>query len=403
MRINVSMKKALLLFALCLAIFPASVYGLGSCRTILVRHLKQSESSDAKTVTFEGLDSNGDVVLKTGCRLLNTPSWNSHYRPDAHPYSPQGDPRWPIALFGRKLAAQMGFRIHRSLTRRSYTLRAPGAEKFGRLVRLMNQNLIREHLEPITVLPVAADYVTNAQLLQLAISRDGPILMKVPYDDHNPSLTPHEEAYHLGVVVYPKRLVKRAVEVTKITHDFAELLSQRDPELGSTVGKQIETNRALWLDAGQGNVAMLLGKTRLAYNMQSYQKVFDEDPADERRLGSFLDLFAWFQMQPVDVLLMQLHYLTGVEVDDLLITKTAAAHFRPHLPAEESSKRFLLSAAQRATLNETISDFLEAYTNSPNFKLYDTSKTPTEHAREFIKGLDERLAELSNALGPARR
>lgn len=341
----------------------------------------------------------------------NAMAWFSTYNPSPTDLIKQGDPRWPIAVMGVKLAWLAGFRFKKG---KEYSyLQAPTQAHFEAFILRLNRWLIAHKKEPIRTRVVKVDGIlTTNKLLNIAISAENEFILQVPYDDQSPVLTPHEVSYHLGIFL-PTKVLKRAVAITRHVQNFAQFLQARKSKVRATrnIIRQLRAEQAYAIDAGHANPTAALGNARM-HCMQFcktstyrtiYKKAEYDDFADEKadpmsELISAIDTMAAPMFKPVEALILTLKSITDMpELHDFLSDRSKGPFLENRLDDRKLRERKVrLTDEDKKALYEVLAEYMQAYGNADLLQEYELA-TPEAWVVELLRKLDNRIALLEEA------
>lgn len=217
-----------------------------------------------QTIFYSGrLDPDGRMSFQAPGGLKK---WDSIFQAVANSDTIHGDLRNPVFIFGPELSRFFGweFRILDAKLGLNgpMTMHAPGSRLYEKRILQVNELLIAEGKEPIAIIPRQAGFLSAPEMLKFSITTPKEeIEMSFPNEDRNPTLTPHEAAYHLNLI-FPRELLRRARNITTLVSDFAlRLRKTGDLQLG-LYANGIVNARALEIDVASGKTTTLLAAYR---------------------------------------------------------------------------------------------------------------------------------------------
>ncbi len=361
------------------------------------KDLMPSENySPEPTVDFQSLMSDGSVLLKK-----TKENWKSNYD-YLNQATLQGDPRFPIFIFGVKLAYKMGFQIGKDSDGFVY-MTVPGALKLEKWIRKMNSLLQKRNYESISYMPIKTDFVTSAQALELATKNDKDIKLFFPFADNNKKLTVHEITFHLGAILFPKNFIERGHDVSVRTLQFIDYLKLKKQELGPVVEKIIEQmiiDRGYENDAGTANLVWNLALIRELNPLLSYSKIAPsllpmKDTFTVRNLTEAVDFYARPSFSPLSAVITSLHLMTGVDTTKLgafSYNKNIKFNFNSH-PRSNINRSVILSKVELDKLRKILIDFVNLHKDEETQRNYQLF-TPEELLQSIVQGFDTRIDQL---------
>ncbi len=317
--------------------------------------------------------------------------WLSRHNALEESLTAEGDLRLPMFLMGSELAAHMGFAIHEFEDRIEIAI--PDAKSLGIVVSQINQSLKSRGLEPITYLPVYTGYITIQEGFDLALAAKGDYQVFFPYADDFPALVPHEASFHLGAMMLPSKVTKRARLITEETQSFLKLINLHRKEIGSEKTQelidQIMHERVFEHDAGFASLVTSPAHARRDNDMKTYREIFSK----------ISDKF-WFYMkrdieylnrpglQPYEAVLARLQIMTGVDLSEFIGNDTRGFIAFERLD-QGIGKKVELTAKQKQSLK----DVVVRYMSTPHLTAEIT--TSKALAEDYIQYLDKRISDIN--------
>ncbi len=369
----------------------------------LQRNLRRNNVREANpTVRFVELQqSDGRVLLKKN----KNAEWDSSYD-HLGASTQQSDPRNPIFLFGKRLAFKMGFRIKIAEDGTIYML-VPGAKRLEKWIRQMNIILKRKGYEPISYMPEQAGFVSPKEFFELYVKADPErdILLYFPYADNNPKLTPHEIAFHLGAILYPRKFMKRGHDINMLTKEFVEFLKSRRSELGSAtdlVVEKILLTRGFDNDAGMANLTSSFAALRGANNFVPFSAILpallettrDKSQPKDSSLSA-IEFYSRPYVSPLAAVMLNICLTTGVRIsrDEILPTVKTGSTFNGN---SAIYKKINLTQEDFTKLQKIAEDFVDLHKAEAPQANHEIS-TPEIWLQEITLGFDQRVKELLEA------
>lgn len=330
---------------------------------------KITRSSDRPTAIYGGHNAAGQVILRKdpNSTYPSLSPWESTYSSPKYPSSPQGDPRWFFYVAGVELALNFGFNI--KLSEQGIELLAPGAKLLGKTVGGVNKILIRDGHDPIVFLPVYAKYLNGKEALVLSVSAEAPYVAFFPYWDDNPELTPHEIAWHLIAMLFPKKFHDKSRAIDLEILKVAKLIENSGLPNAHVVSQLLQDSRAHELDAGNAEAAANLAALRVNSKMQSYRDtatLLEDKPTTTRLVIDAIAKLTWPYHSPHEVAILKLRSLIGLDVSDLpsgLLSVRDKKQYSDWMDSRMRSPEFIrLSSEQRespAALFEYLMNYMD--------------------------------------------
>ncbi|MDZ4678369.1 MAG: hypothetical protein SGI74_12770 [Oligoflexia bacterium] len=368
-------------------------------REILLKSDKNPDNGLTKisTVAYSRTTPEGDIVLNKLKSPLNN-TWDSLYS-YYNRFSLQGDPRNIFYLLGPELALKFGFKIniHRDGTTE---LIAPNAEKFGKLIYGINVILKKNGFEPITYLPIKAEYIAPTDGVRFSLQSKGDFEIYFPFADSDPRITVHEVSYHLGSILLPQSITHRAHEITRYTQNFTDYLKTRAHELGelkSEIIDQLLLERSIEIDVGTGNTSHGLALLRQQSGLKDYKFLLGRSVHHYAHDG--LNYLIRPNVHPVDAVLLRLYNMTNPlrsEVQKLLLVNDFNFEYKENSEALMGRKIYL-TPKQNNILLKIYKDFINSHEPSEFTKQFSIT-TEEKIMSDLIKSMDERLRQIDKAL-----
>ncbi len=358
---------------------------------------ENTERGFAKSVKMVRNTKDGFIEI----RLIGD-QWGSSYNYSSEGFNNQGDPRFPIYLFGEELSKRMGIKAIKNLDG-SKSLFFPNAKKIKLFLKVVNAKLIEKGLDPITYLPTKFGYANTKEMIVLSQRKNSNFKLHFPFEDNDENLTPHEIAYHLGQIVFPKDVMVRASAVTERTLQFISLLESKKSIFGNLVDRISEKllkERALELDFGTGNtmvyVAYIIKQSKTKklkdQTKEDFSPIFHDSLqylsrpnylpsfAVAERLNHILDLPGLRQKYE-----SELSHDNSFGIFETYSENGYGSILRPRLKPLE--KKFI---------TQLIIEFIELYSKKDEEAGFRTQKP--EHAlTELVLGLSKRVDEITEA------
>lgn len=393
---NRAKRRSFLLLFLSLFVFPGLAFanqclqlysGVALARPAVSQAVKR-EATEPETVKFIGNDGEVVTLERVGS------DWFSRYEHIPGTKTVQGDPRFPMAVFGSFLAEKMGFAIYKGSDGKLY-MQAPSAKKMQKLIAHMNQKLIAQEKEPISYEPIPANFITAEEGLRLATQTDGAILMKFPYSDNDPRLTVHEISYHLGAILFPRSFFEKSLQINQLTVQLIERIRQH-PSLGSLSEKTIKQlimERAFELDSGTGNLTATLGHFRLI-GLHSYDDLTpDLLPQTEARTAIGRLLKPGYS--PLQAVMMRFAIMHNIHPKLLGLEQTAVSFNHYSKEGDQLGQRIMITSAEKEVLLQIAKEFM---TEHQELNQLTDQRDTTEILRDFLSNLDQRIRDLTQTL-----
>lgn len=398
-------RVTLLWLALSLAGAPALSQGLLDsplCRQAheeLAKHLADNQPADAsQTVFFQRLTETGTVLLSK----MKSLGWGSmqHLTTD---FTPQGDPRIPIRFLGAEITSKLGFKIYADPQDPSRTLmEVPGANLLGSSILRVNEVLKARGQEPIAYLPIKSSLLTSEEILDLSISGTGDALIQFPYSDSNRN-APHEISFHIGALAYPQKFFKRANQINRHTLLVATLLRAYAPEFGAeadtirSIADQLITERSYELDSGLADIQGYLSGFRQHNPRLTYAGIWrhlESRPQTVAEIPLRIDYLTRSWTTPLKAVMARVYAMTEIKAIPL-----EWSLYSKFLYEEESANNlgttFSLSKKSTERLKSLLKEYVEEHAQDDG-KIKTVA--PEKWLKEFLNGLDFRLAQISSAL-----
>lgn len=384
-------------------------YGKGS-QCLLFYSSNGIQELTLSEILFENIDLGAEKSVKFVRRIkeglleirLIGPQWGSTYNYSSEGFNNQGDPRYPLYLFGEELSRKMGIKAIKNPDG-SKSLLFPNAKKIKLFLKIVNARLIEKGLDPITYLPTKFGYASAKEMIELSQRRNQNFIMHFPFEDNDANLTPHEIAYHLGQIVFPKKVLERASSVTERTLQFISLLESKRFMLGSLVDKITEKllkERSLELDFGTANTMV-----QIAYLIKTSNSKKLKDLETEAVSTIYHDSIEY---------LSRPNYLPSFAVVERLIQFLRLPDLRKKFPNELSLSNFFekieiyghdsygsrlqpgLSSLEKKVIMQLAVEFIEFYSLKDKEKGFDV-QDPKAALSELILGLAKRVDEINEA------
>lgn len=305
-------------------------------------------------------------------------------------YTIQGDATSAIFIFGPELATELGFlyRIDDS----HVEIHAPGAQLFSSKILKMNEKLKNQGQEPISYLLVDANFLEEEEFLSLA-SDNLDIELVVPYAQQD-RITPHEVAYHLTGIIFPRKFLNRAARINRHTVSFAKFLNNVNSDFkmqALKIAKQLMFDRAYEVDTGVADIPASLAELRKG--LISYDRIWHDIKysRDKHFLNHFkerLNLLARPHLRPIEALMARLHYMTGVQ-----IPFTTDFFTEPDLQFGINGK-IELNESEKTTLAKLMHEYQQLHASDD---LGIELSTAGQWLEDFMINLDDRIEQLKNA------
>jgi hypothetical protein len=387
-----SADRCLTLFALSQNETTPKIMQLALAEDVVVQE-KLAETTE--TVAFQSL-TNGWVRLKKQIDLF----WYSLFSFHPESFTKQGDPRAPVFIFGQALSRLLGFNFEKTPSG-DLILVAPGADRLEASIRTMNRRLRKMKKDVIAFVLVKSGFASPEEILRLSVRSQNPDEMFFPYDDANPMLTAHEVAFHLGSMVLPKALIRRAKVVTQRNLELADLILSNQDRLGPAaleIFNQIILDRTIELDFASGNSTAALAFFRNEYiasghplKTPHFLNLYFKMLADSVQQFSQANTYPTLSVAERMITMLDLEYTPGL-MDRYPLTGS----FRP---IEENSKygqKIKITDQQKLVVAELLQKFIDSH-RTEDKKNFIGLIDSTAWAQDILSGLPDRIRELEAA------
>lgn len=341
-----------------------------------------------QTLFFRERTLAGKVIL---VKNPGTP-WASKYKlVKNNPYTPQGDVRYPIFIFGKKLAAELGFGIRQ---RRDTVVEfeAPGAAMNMANTLLINAALTNYGLEPISYLTVPSGILDDTAGMELTLSANGDFDLFFAYADNLKEITPHEISFHLWATLLSKRILSRTANVSAHFRAFAKSLngsSELSDKLKKEIIRRLYAMRMLEVDSGIGNLGAALAELRAEHPGMNYTQIkdllFTEGTEENEKLAHMEEQISRLMhptAQPIDVLSAQLR---------VILENTSASNA---LEIDEDQKAVLLTILENYRTFASTEEGLNLVFENLSSRMV---------LQKWLGGLDQRIEDILSALPKAKK
>lgn len=241
---------------------------ISSTLSTLLKQNIYGDRNERQTLNYIGHNNEDQVVL---LKADKKSGWESNYSP--YPGSPHGDPRLFYYFAGTELAQNFGFELRE--TEDKVFLLAPSAKLLKKIIENLNKGLIATGKEPITGLPVKAGYLNAQDMMDLSVDTAEHFELYFPYEDNNAELTPHEVSYHLFMLLYSKKILKKAREINLQTMKVIDDLRKGLLPKVEIIAKALFDARTADMDVGTALIGYWLAKNRAQY-ASSYKDLLNK-------------------------------------------------------------------------------------------------------------------------------
>ena len=357
---------------------------------LLNKYLKESNgTSNHSTVTWVDHTDQKVVFSKPKDAL-----WLSRHIALEESLTAEGDLRLPMFLFGAKLAMQFGFGIY-EFENNLLEVTIPDADLIAARVAKINASLKMQGREPIRYLPVRTGYITAEEGIDLALVSGTDFLMQFPYADLDRVIVTHEAAFHLGAMMLPTKILRRARSITEETINFANLLKAEEGAFGKNTAAfihQLLLERSFELDAGLASSVTTPAHARRDNGMKSYSETFNSmTERSWKYMSRSMEYLNRPQLQPFEAVLTRLQLMTGVNLSEL-IHGDNSGFTATQIPSQKIGDKIRLSKQEVSVLLKVVKTFYRQ--PRPIFE----SNSPRSLAEYYIQGLDQRISEISASL-----
>ncbi len=356
----------------------------------LSKYLKENNgTSDQSTVSW--IDhTDQKVIFKKNRDGL----WLSRHLALEKSLTAEGDLRLPMFLFGAKLSVQLGFGIYEFGKSNSVLeVAIPDADQLARLVSEINASLKARGLEPMTYLPVRTGYISVDDGIQLALSASGDYLMHFPYADEHQILVPHEAAFHLGAMMLPAKIIRRARLITQETINFLKILKSHQAEFGAkaqTLIDQIMLERSFELDAGLASSVTTPAHARRDHGMKTYSEIL---PLMSEKSWQYLQRAMEYlnrpKLQPFEAVLTRLQIMTGIDLSEFVKGDNSGFMVR-EIASQGIGNKINLNQTEQKVLRKIVVSYLNS-SPRPGLEINNSKQL----AEDYIGGLDKRITDVS--------
>ncbi len=216
----------------------------------------------------------------------------------------------------------------------------------------------------------------------------------------------HEISFHLGAMLFPRKLVQRGQEINSRTRQFIEFLESRKAELGETtvedIIQQTLTDRSFDNDVGTGNLSMRFASLRKSKSFAKYTDIaaalrLTLNSRDGGEKGSMLQAIEFFvrpDLTPLEAVIYGIHLQTGVDISDLGL-QVYGVFNKITLQDKKIYTQVLLTPPQLVVLRKIIKDFVKIHAKADE-ATFERS-TPENWLQTIGLGFDQRIKEIREA------
>lgn len=360
--------------------------------------------SDKPTVKTLGINLKGQIeFLKLEFRKvprflrrllkLDIP-WDSRYGIKTDSSTPQGDLRNFIFFAGSRLASRFGFEIEQ--TPQGLVFRAPSAALLQKILLPLNEELKNMGKEPIHFLPVEAGYLKSGEALKMSLESKGDFIALFPFAEKDSQLAPHEVAYHLTAMLYPREFHERSRLINIETQAVIDSLQNSKWPLKDYLISALINDREFEIDAGNANPQFPVISGRLRNPGGLYRDItFTE--GETKDIHASIRALMHPEFTPQEVVfnkvlrILELHTnpsLSRTEINN--IAKTTY-----ELERTFSGMLLGLTKKDQAHYKHWLMELKERSTRLADLAM--PRKSPDQIASEFLGSLDSRIQDIETA------
>lgn len=262
-----------------------------------------------KTIFYSGqVSAEGMMLFRLPHGLMKL---NTKYEAKAGTDTPYGDLRNSIYILGPELAALMGWEIKvldpQLGLNGPLIVHVPGAKLYEKRILQINEELIANHKEPISIIPRRAGFLNSRQMLRFSLETPEHVEISFPNQDQDADLSPHEAGYHLNFI-FPQELSRRARNINTLISTFVEMLRRTGNSDLSEYADAIEEGRSLEMDAGSALSTVFLARSRSERDFSKPQSAIHKSHPTENldKLAHQINTFSRPTLTAFEVLVQHL-------------------------------------------------------------------------------------------------
>ncbi len=357
-------------------------------------YLKGPAGTSDKSVVTAIAHKNGKVIFIKN----KNDEWVSRHDAVENTLTAEGDIRLPIFLLGSELAAKLGYVI-KDLGEQRLEIEVPDADTLGLKVGEINRSLKARGLEPVTYLPVRTGFVTIRETIDIILSAKGDYLVHFPYADNDLAIASHEASFHLGSILLNRKIVSRARKITEETQELLNIIEAHQNEFGPKYRRlmgQLRIERNFEMDAGLASMVTSPGFSRRDNDMKSYGEI--QEKFTDRYWNYMLrnvEFLAHPKMQPFEAVLARLQLITGQDFGAEIKSNVSSIQ-STILERAKVGTKVPLETQEAAALKKIVKLYVQ------KIRSKEEIGSSQEWLLEFIKGLDQRIKDLSDSLPETR-